>query len=79
MLLGLEFIHTNNILHRDIKPENLVLDEKGTIVLFYIKAMLDSQILVSLKFIKKRIPQKLVGLPDICRLKSCARRIIQLQ
>jgi serine/threonine protein kinase len=28
-LLGLEFLHTNNILHRDIKPENLVLDEKG--------------------------------------------------
>jgi len=29
MLLGLEFIHTNNILHRDIKPENLVLDDRG--------------------------------------------------
>jgi len=27
--LGLEYIHTNNILHRDIKPENLVLDERG--------------------------------------------------
>jgi serine/threonine protein kinase len=29
LLLGLEYIHNNNVLHRDIKPENLVLDEKG--------------------------------------------------
>ena len=29
IILGLDYIHTNNILHRDIKPENLVLDEKG--------------------------------------------------
>ncbi len=29
ILLGLEYIHCNNILHRDIKPENLVLDDKG--------------------------------------------------
>jgi serine/threonine protein kinase len=29
ILLGLEYIHTNNIIHRDIKPENLVLDDKG--------------------------------------------------
>ena len=29
MILGLEFIHGNNIIHRDIKPENLVLDENG--------------------------------------------------
>ena len=29
ILLGLEYIHHNNILHRDIKPENLVLDDKG--------------------------------------------------
>ena len=27
--LGLEYIHTNNVMHRDIKPENLVLDKKG--------------------------------------------------
>ena len=29
ILLGLEYIHNNNIINRDIKPENLVLDEKG--------------------------------------------------
>ena len=29
MVLGLEYLHGNNIVHRDIKPENLVLDEKG--------------------------------------------------
>jgi len=29
ILLGLEYIHMNNIIHRDIKPENLVLDDKG--------------------------------------------------
>ena len=27
VLLGLEYIHGNNIIHRDIKPENLVCDE----------------------------------------------------
>ena len=29
LLLGLQYIHSNNIIHRDIKPENLVFDEKG--------------------------------------------------
>lgn len=29
ILLGLDYLNTNNIIHRDIKPENLVLDERG--------------------------------------------------
>jgi serine/threonine protein kinase len=29
IVLGLEYLHVNNILHRDIKPENLVLDDRG--------------------------------------------------
>lgn len=29
VILGLEYIHSKNIIHRDIKPENLVLDDKG--------------------------------------------------
>jgi serine/threonine protein kinase len=28
-LLGLKYLHENEIIHRDIKPENIVLDEKG--------------------------------------------------
>ena len=31
LLLGLEYIHGNNIIHRDIKPENLVCDKYGYI------------------------------------------------
>ena len=27
--MGLEYIHTNEVIHKDIKPENLVLDSKG--------------------------------------------------
>jgi serine/threonine protein kinase len=29
IIVGLEYLHQNNIIHRDIKPENLVLDDKG--------------------------------------------------
>ena len=31
VLLGLNYIHENNIIHKDIKPENLVYDSKGYI------------------------------------------------
>lgn len=29
ILLGLRYLHSNQIIHRDIKPENLVFDERG--------------------------------------------------
>jgi protein kinase A len=29
IIVGLEYLHGNNIIHRDIKPENLVIDSKG--------------------------------------------------
>mmetsp|Transcript_34303 Transcript_34303/g.42361 ORF Transcript_34303/g.42361 Transcript_34303/m.42361 type:complete len:201 (+) Transcript_34303:172-774(+) len=29
LIIGLEYMHKQNVIHRDIKPENLVLDEKG--------------------------------------------------
>ncbi|CAD8060278.1 unnamed protein product [Paramecium sonneborni] len=31
IFLGLEYMHSQNVLHRDIKPENLVLDKNGYI------------------------------------------------
>ena len=33
VLLGLEYIHSKNVIHRDIKPENLVCDERGYIAI----------------------------------------------
>lgn len=29
LILGLEYMHLNQVIHRDIKPENLVFDCKG--------------------------------------------------
>jgi len=29
MLLGLEYMHNENVIHRDIKPENIVMEETG--------------------------------------------------
>ena len=29
MLLGLEYIHNQNILYRDLKPENIFIDIEG--------------------------------------------------
>lgn len=30
-ILGLEYLHKNNLIHHDLKPENLLVDEKGYI------------------------------------------------
>ena len=29
MILGLEYMHNENVIHRDIKPENIVLEDNG--------------------------------------------------
>ena len=29
LILGLDYLHKENVIHRDIKPENLVMDEQG--------------------------------------------------
>jgi serine/threonine protein kinase len=29
MLLGLEYMHNENVIHRDIKPENIVMESNG--------------------------------------------------
>jgi serine/threonine protein kinase len=43
MILGLEYLHANNIIHLDIRPENLVLDDKGYIrIVNYLSAQVKS-------------------------------------
>jgi len=32
IVVGLEYLHLNNVIHRDIKPENLVLDSSGIFI-----------------------------------------------
>jgi protein kinase A len=29
MVVGLEYMHNENVIHRDIKPENIVMEENG--------------------------------------------------
>jgi serine/threonine protein kinase len=29
MVVGLEYMHDENVIHRDIKPENIVMEENG--------------------------------------------------
>lgn len=45
ILLGLEYIHSLNIIYRDLKPENILLDENGNAVLadFGISKVINSE------------------------------------
>jgi serine/threonine protein kinase len=29
MIVGLEYMHNENVIHRDIKPENIVMEDNG--------------------------------------------------
>ena len=44
LILGLEFLHINNMIYRDLKPENLLMDSKGHLKIsdFGLSKILDS-------------------------------------
>jgi protein-serine/threonine kinase len=33
MILGIEFLHSQNVIHRDLKPENILLSSQGHVVI----------------------------------------------